>query len=135
MTQAAVSRYQQNDVSSMSPAKRVVFLYGQVLVNLRQAGRHLTARDIEPRARCLLRAQDIIAELLASLDLEQGGQIALNLAHLYGWMLTEIAAVDRKQDAARLERLVSLVADLHGAWDQAEQQLRALAPGATADEG
>lgn len=128
MSHAAVSRYQQNDVFSMSPAKRVVFLYGQVLVNLRQAGRHIAARDIEARSRCLLRAHDIVAELLATLDLEQGGTVATSLAQLYGWVLQEIAGVDRTMNAARLEKLVALVAELHAAWDQAEQQLREPAP-------
>jgi flagellar secretion chaperone FliS len=124
----AVARYQQNDVFSMSPARRVVFLYGQTLASLRQAGRFMEKGDIELRGRSLMRASDIVAELLCSLDFESGGEIATNLARLYTWMMTEILEIDRHRDAKRLARLATMVAELHAAWDQAEKQVASLAP-------
>jgi flagellar protein FliS len=106
---AATARYQQNDVNSMSPARRVVFLYGQVIA----------AGEAENRSRMLTRAREIMAELLCTLDFEQGGEIAPNLARLYMWMMDETVAVDRSNDLKRLERLTQMVAELHEAWEQA----------------
>ncbi len=123
MSYAAVSRYQQNDVVSMSPARRVVFLYGQALASLRQAGRHLEKGEIEARSRSLNRAREIFGELLATLDFEAGGEIAGNLAALYAWFIGEAFQVDLKPDPARLERLITLVADLHAAWTAAADQV------------
>ncbi|HWA56946.1 MAG TPA: flagellar export chaperone FliS [Gemmatimonadales bacterium] len=119
MSYAAATRYQQNDVNSMTPARRVVFLYGQILVSLRQAARRLEERDIEQRTRMLTRARDILGELLCTLDFELGGEIAANLASLYVWMMDETLEIDRHQDGKRLERLTQMVAELHGAWEQA----------------
>jgi flagellar protein FliS len=113
---AAVSRYQQNDVFSMSPARRVVFLYGQALASLRQAGRHMETGEIEARSKSLDRAREIFGELLATLDFEAGGEIAGNLAALYTWFIGEAFQVDLKPDTGRLQQLITLVADLHGAW-------------------
>jgi len=124
----AVSRYQQNDVFSMSPARRVVFLYGQALAGLRQAGRHLERGEIESRSRCLTRAREILGELLTTLDFEQGGDIARNLAGLYAWFMSETVEIDFKPDPARLERMTLMVAELHAAWDQAAQQVAEPAP-------
>ena len=119
MSYAATSRYQQNDVNSMSPARRVVFLYGQVLASLRMAGRRIEEGDVEQRTRMLTRAREILAELLCTLNFELGGEIARNLARLYMWMMDETVAVDRTREIKRLERLTQMVAELHGAWEQA----------------
>jgi flagellar secretion chaperone FliS len=115
---AAATRYQQNDVLSMSPARRVVFLYGQILASLRQAGRQLERGEIEHRSNSLTRAREIIGELLCTLDFD-AGPVATNLARLYTWMMEETVAVDRAQDGKRLARLTGMVAELHGAWEQA----------------
>jgi flagellar protein FliS len=120
---AAVSRYQQNDVTSMSPARQVVFLYSHVLASLRMASRHLAQQDIEARERAMTKARDILAELLATLDFEAGGQVARNLAGLYAWFIDETIQVEVTRDAARLTKLIGLVAELHGAWEQAAQQV------------
>lgn len=123
MSYVGVARYQQNDVFSMSPARRVVFLYGQTLASLRQAARHLELGDVEQRTKCMLRASDILAEMLCSLDFEAGGSIATGLAQLYAWMMQEIVEINRLRDPKRLQRLTAMIADLHSAWDQAAAQV------------
>ncbi len=128
MSYAATARYQQNDVNSMSPARRVVFLYGQVIASLRVAGRRIEERDIEQRSRMLTRAREILAELLCTLDFELGGEIAPNLARLYMWMMDETVAVDRTLDLKRLERLTQMVSELHGAWEQAATMVSEVPP-------
>jgi flagellar secretion chaperone FliS len=119
-----VARYQQNDVFSMSPARRVVFLYGQALASLRQGARYLEAGEPEPRTRALHRAREIFAELLGTLDFEVGGQLARSLAALYAWFIDETLEAERRPDVARLTRVIGLVAELHGAWQQAETSVR-----------
>jgi flagellar protein FliS len=103
----------------MTPARRVVFLYGQVVASLRQAARRIQDGDVEQRTRLLTKAREILAELLCTLDFELGGEIAPNLATLYMWMMDETVAIDRLKDAQRLERLTQMVSELHGAWEQA----------------
>lgn len=128
MSHAAVSRYRHNDVFSMSPARRVVFLYGQALASLRQAARHVEQGEIEPRNHCLHRAREIFGELLATLDFEAGGAVAGNLAALYAWFMDEAFQVDLQPDSPRLQRLIAMVADLHGAWAQAADLLAEPSP-------
>jgi flagellar protein FliS len=131
---AGVAKYQQNDVFSMSPARRLVFLYGQVVANLRQAGRFLERGEVEARSRALTRARDIMGELLCTLNFQEGGEIAANLASLYLWMMDETLEVDRRRDPKRLERLTAMVAELHAAWEQAAAQVPELHPAAAVGE-
>ena len=123
MSYAAVSRYQQNDVANMSPARQVVFLYGHVLASLRQASRHLAQKDVEARERSMNKARDIISELLCTLDFDNGGQIAQNLAGLYSWFIDETFQIEATRDGVRLTKLIGLVGELHGAWEQAALQV------------
>jgi flagellar protein FliS len=122
------SRYRENEVTSMSPSRRVVFLYSHVLANLRQARRFMEQGDIEGRSRVLIKAREVINELLVSLDHEQGGEIAVRLSGLYAWFLLEIDHVERKKDIERLERMTQLVAMLHETWDQAANLVAEFAP-------
>ena len=134
MSYAGVAKYQQNDVFSMSPARRLVFLYGQVVANLRQAGRFLERGEVEARSRALTRARDIMGELLCTLNFQEGVEIAANLASLYLWMMDETLEVDRRRDPKRLERLTAMVAELHAAWEQAAAQVPELHPAAAVGE-
>ena len=111
--------YQEMDVLAMSPARRVVFIYGFVLSNLRQALRAIGARDYEAKSRHLCRSLAGVQELLASLDRDAGGDLADRLVGLYAFFSTEIVAVDHNLDAGQLERLIGLIASLHEAWQQA----------------
>jgi flagellar protein FliS len=127
MSYAAAARYQELDLLTMSRERRVVLVYGHVVAHLRQGIGALDRGDIAARARHLLKAWDLIALLLDSLDLERGGEIAANLAQLYRWMLQEIAALNAHPDRNRLERVLALNEELYGAW----QAAAAVLPGAS----
>ena len=100
----------------MTPARRVVLLYGHLLLNLRQAKSALDVGDISDRSTRVAKALDLLNELLFSLDREQGGPLAERLAAIYVYLIGEVARANRERDGARLERVVGLVASLQEAW-------------------
>jgi flagellar protein FliS len=124
MTGARVATaYGSLDVLAMSPARRVVFLYTQLVASLTRARRCLAAADIEGRSEALCRAQAIVQELLVSLNREVGGDLADHLAALYGYFAAEIIAIDSQRDPARLARLIEMVSPLLEAWERAEREV------------
>jgi flagellar protein FliS len=127
-----LAAYEEHDILGMSPARRVVLLYSLLLANLRQAGRALAAEEmIERRGRCLLKAQEIVQELLFALDRKAGGELGDRLAAIYAYFGGELLAIERRPDAARLERLVAQVKPLYESWEAAAR----IAPGASAGAG
>lgn len=122
MTFTGYARYQQVDVLTMSPAQRLVALYAHLLLNLRHAGGALARGDIASRSVAVVKSLDVLHELLFSLDREKGGDLADRLAAIYTHLIGEISAADRQQDAARLDRVVEIVASLHEAWVAAAGQ-------------
>lgn len=116
MTAPGTTRYQELDVLSMSPGGRLLLLYRHLEGNLRLALRALEGEDVENRTARLGKASDIIAELLGSLDLAQGGEVADRLASIYAWILGELPTLLSPRDGDRLTRIVDMVSDLQSAW-------------------
>lgn len=113
---AGIARYQQVDVLTMSPAHRLVLLYHQLVVALRQARAAIVAGDIAARSERTVKALDILHELLFSLDREAGGKLADDLAGLYVHFIVELGAIDRRPEAERLDRVIDAIASLHESW-------------------
>ena len=55
-------------------------------------------------------------ELLSSLDLEQGGEIAERLRSIYAWSLDELAQARVAADADRIDAVAALLAELRESW-------------------
>lgn len=118
MRGGAATQYLTLDIESMSPARRVVFLYSFILGQLRQAKRNITAEDPDLSNDCFSKAQDAVKELLVALDRDRGGQFADRLASLYAYFFKELLALSVKPSRERLDRLISMVGSLHEAWNE-----------------
>ena len=125
MRGSAASQYQTLDIQSMSPARRIVFLYSFVLGQLKQAKQKLDADDPDQRNEHLGKAQDAVNQLLVALDRDRGGQFADRMASLYAYFLKELVALSLQPSDERLDRLISMVESLHDAWSEAASALTA----------
>ncbi|MEO8633703.1 MAG: flagellar export chaperone FliS [Gemmatimonadales bacterium] len=125
MIRRSIDRYNQVEVLTLPAPRRLVLVYSHLLATLRLSRHQLNAQEFEPLGKSLCKAQDVVNELLVTLDREAGGPLAENLVSLYAWFLSEILAVGVRGEIARLDRLIQLVAELHGAWDQAATEVLA----------
>jgi flagellar protein FliS len=87
------------------------------LLTLNSTGKKDPGR-IEKIGRSVLKAQEIITELMVSLDFDQGGEIAKNLFSLYSWFNQELLEANVQQDLRRLTIVRNMVHELRGAWAQ-----------------
>ncbi|MFN9118278.1 MAG: flagellar export chaperone FliS, partial [Gemmatimonas sp.] len=67
------SSYREMEIHSASPERLLVIVFEQLVVNLERARLAMERHDIELRVVSLTRARNLVAELLATLDFEQGG--------------------------------------------------------------
>ena len=111
--------YRENAVLSATPEQLVVLLYEHLIINLKRADKQIRNRDLEGKGESLARANDIVLELLSSLDFDKGGEIAGRLASLYGFFSQEITTVGRTLDTARIAQLVEMAEELHESCAQA----------------
>ena len=75
--------YKQNQILNASPKKLIFLLYEGCIKNLKLAEIHIAEKNIEKTNQVLIKAQDIIAELMNTLDFERGGKVSENLYSMY----------------------------------------------------
>jgi flagellar protein FliS len=117
------AQYLDSDVMSRPKEWLVPLMYEHLLARLRRAEVQIGARDFEGKAESLAKANDIVLELAGTLDHDQGGELASHLSSLYAYFAGEILTVSRTLDCVRLQRLITLVAELHEAWVAAAEQV------------
>ncbi|MBN2513838.1 MAG: flagellar export chaperone FliS [Sedimentisphaerales bacterium] len=116
MNPAAI--YRQNAVTTQTRSQIVVLLYEGAVRFMKQAHTEIHKQNYAAKSICLGRAQEIIFELNASLNMDVGADIAKNLRSLYTFVWTRLNEVNIKNDTVLLERLIRIFEDLAGAWRQ-----------------
>jgi flagellar protein FliS len=134
MTYSIYNKYLENEVLSADPLKLVVILYRTALEAVGQARRHLAAGAIRERSLQITRAQEMIGELLRTLDYTRGGEIARNLAELYAYVQTRLIEANATQTDAPLAEVDALLTTLLDAWRAAVPAPVAAAAPAVAHE-
>ena len=121
----AVSTYKEIRVNTASQGQLIIMLYDGAVKQLDLALSLLKMNDvkkdpgrIEKISKAVVKTQEIIAELMVSLDFEQGGDIAANLFSLYTWFNRELMEANISQDARRITVVRNLLEELRGTWQE-----------------
>ena len=110
------TQYQEVAVRSASPGQLVVMVYDHLLLSLRRTRLSVEQGNAELRIASLDRARNAIGELVATLDHEQGGELAGQLSGLYAFILAELATIGARPDVTRLDRLIAMSTELRDAF-------------------
>jgi flagellar protein FliS len=102
------------------------------LLELNAGGKKDPGR-IEQIAKAIMKTQDIVTELMVSLDFEQGGVIAKNLFALYTWFNQELLRANIAQDYKRLLTVRNMINELRSAWVETVAKTSAEGIGRPAD--
>jgi flagellar protein FliS len=101
-----IKAYRTTNVITADPKKLVIMCYEGAIENLKIGKERLLQQDYDGKNKSFIKVQDIINELLCSLDFEKGGQVAKNLESLYNYMLRRIVDGDIKKDTGAIEEVV-----------------------------
>ena len=95
----------------------VILLIEGVLDRIKLAKAAIAQRDIHQKITQLNKALQIIGEgLRAHLDVNSGGEIALNLDDLYAYCSVRLLHANSKNDVAALDEITRLLTPLLEAW-------------------
>ncbi|SDI04052.1 flagellar export chaperone FliS [Propionivibrio dicarboxylicus] len=107
----------ETNVASASPHGLVTLLFEGARQAILVARAGIEAGDVPRKGSAITRAIDIILNgLRASLDLEQGGNVAQNLYALYDYMARRLLHANLKNDTAALDEVLKLLSEIHEAW-------------------
>jgi flagellar protein FliS len=127
MSVQAYQQYQRTQTQTASPGELVVMMYKGAIKFLGSARQNLELRDLEATNRQLLRAQEIILELMISVDVNVG-PVAKNLFDLYEFMHGHLVQANIRKDGQMIGEVEQLLRDLVPAWEQAVQTSRKVTP-------
>ena len=108
--------YQDNAVSTQNKGRLVVLLYEGAIKFMKLAIKELEAGNYDTKGQYLNRAQDIINELNAVLDMENGGEVAANLRKLYVFMTNRLTQANVKRDPSMIRDVIKLMEELNEGW-------------------
>jgi flagellar protein FliS len=114
-------QYIENDLLDKSPVELIRLLYAKAIEKLQLAQQHTRAHEVRERNACLARVMEIIVELQGALNLEAGGELALQLARLYDYVQRQLIEAAADPDSvAQLEEARVLLGNLHEGWQQCD---------------
>jgi flagellar protein FliS len=119
----ALSAYRETRIRTASQGQLIVMLYDEAVKQLDIALETVAAAKTKPHAierynKAVVKTQEIITELMASLDFDVGGDIAKNLFSLYNWFNRELLQANISKDEPRIRAVRDMMNDLRSAWQE-----------------
>lgn len=109
--------YKKNQVEIASPKQLVVLLYEGAIKFIRLAELAIEKEDMTKANTNILKAQDIVTELMVSLNHQDGqNAVASELQALYSFMLNQLIQANLKKDTEKLAHTRKLLSELLEAW-------------------
>ncbi len=120
-------QYETQKVMLASPMELILMLYDG---SLRYLSRTLDAFDLADDIERisgihenLLRAQDFITELACSLDVERGGELAVQLNRIYEFMLNHLAQANSGKQRKPVEEVKKMLTELRDSWEKSMESV------------
>ena len=125
----ASSTYKETKIKTAGQGQLIVMLYDEAVKQLSRAIELLEANQndkkdpakIEIISKAVMKTEEIITELIISLDFEQGGEISKNLFSLYTWFNRELMEANISQDVDRMTTVKNMLAELRNTWSTISQ--------------
>ena len=127
--------YLESKVMTASPLQLVHLAYQGAIDAIMEARGHLAAGRIRERGRAITRAQQIIVELLCSLDRKKGGELSTRLGGLYKYMRRRLTEAHIQQVDEPMAEVQQLLETIDEAWKELLAADTAAAAVATAGAG
>ncbi|MCH5052351.1 flagellar export chaperone FliS [Pectobacterium aquaticum] len=109
----------ESSVMSASPHQLIVLLFDGARSAMVRARILLEQGDIQGKGIALSKAIDIITNgLKAGLDMEKGGELAINLSALYDYMVQKLMIANLHNDANLITEIEVLLENIADAWRQ-----------------
>lgn len=122
LSQRARQAYQVTQVEADDSLGLIIKLYDGMLAFLRRAADGLEQGNYSSAAEPIRRATDIVGELQAVLNIEEGGEVAINLDRIYAYCRRRIMEAHLQSDPLGLREIADLLEPLRDAWSEAQKK-------------
>lgn len=116
--QNPLTTYHETKIKTASQGKLILILYDEAIKQLNTAIESLESANpkLDSVNNSIIRAQEMVTELMASLDFEKGREIANSLFNLYMFFNRQLMDANFKKDVSLLKPVVEMMGELRTAW-------------------
>jgi flagellar protein FliS len=118
MTNLYQQAYLSARIQSASPLELVCLAYDGAIEAIENARQFVRERRIQERSRAITKAQQLVLELIGSLDYTRGGELSVTLARLYDYILDRLREANFRQIEEPLAEAQRLLETVGGSWRQ-----------------
>ncbi len=112
-------QYKETQINTANQGKLIVMLYDGAIKFLNIAIENMgTPNTYDIVNTNIIKAQDIITELLLSLNMKDGGEMSHNLFNLYMYFKKQMLEANIKKDPEILKPVMTNLKMLRDAWDK-----------------
>ena len=115
-----MNQYKRMKIETASPEMLILMLYDGAIKNIKISIQSIRGEqpDFQQSSNCLIKAQNIITELMVSLNFEIGGDIARNLFNIYEYINYTMAQCNINKNDHNLDSIVEMLTDLRETWKE-----------------
>lgn len=113
----AYDQYKKTSIETLSPGKLLLMLYDGAIRNVRLAREGIGEKDYNKAHNHIIKAQDIVTELMVTLNMEY--DIAKQLYSIYDYLYRRMVEANVKKDAAILDEVEVFLTELRDTWQEA----------------
>ncbi|AAO36253.1 flagellar export chaperone FliS [Clostridium tetani] len=115
----AYNTYKTNSVNYASKEQLLLMVLDGAVKFSKIAKQGIEEKDIVKAHENIIKTQNIFYELMATLDVEQGGQWAENLMRIYDFIVQKLLEANIKKDVKVMNEIIPLIEDIRDTWHEA----------------
>jgi len=126
LAQNPYAQYQQAQIETAPREQLLLMLYDGAIRFANIAKKAIEDKDFQVANTHCMKVQNILTELMVTLDMEVGGELAQNLFDLYDYMNRRTMEANLQKDTQPLDEIMMHLKELRMAWAQAAKNVGAL---------
>ncbi|MEA4878140.1 flagellar export chaperone FliS [Aminobacterium sp. MB27-C1] len=132
-----VNKYITTQIQTASKEQLLLITYDIGIKKCRLAERSLLNKDLEQANENILKAQNVVRELMITLNMEAGGDVASSLMALYDYIYRQLVEANVQKSPDLVAQARGMLEELRTTWEEAIEKLaeeRSKAVGVTENE-
>lgn len=114
-----IKQYQTSNITTATPEKLMILLFDGALQFLQKAKIAIAENNIKDRSENIEGARKIIRELMRTIDLENGNNVAKQLFRLYNKMAMNLIKANIQRDSSKIDEVIQDITNIRWGFQKA----------------
>ncbi|MBU5269562.1 flagellar export chaperone FliS [Clostridium cochlearium] len=115
----AYNAYKTNSVNYASKEQLLLMVVDGAVKFSKIAKQGIEEKDIKKAHENIIKTQNIFYELMATLDVDKGGEWAENLMKIYDFIIQRLLEANIKKDVKIMDEIIPIIEDIRDTWHEA----------------